>query len=146
MKALKRLQPILRLAAQQEQIKARALMQSQQKLQQYQLQLARLGEYVVDYKSKLKLEQAKSITSQRWIMFKKFLEQINTMQDKQRQAVIEVGKVMEIQRQQWHNAHARHKTLQKLAEKYKADYDKELSKQEQKMLDEITQQLSRIND
>ncbi len=141
MKASKRLQPILRLASQQEKAKAKSLKVSQMQLQKYQQQLENLISYGTEYKHMLQRESQTCISTQRWQLMTAFLEKIADMITNQHRAISEAKQVIEVRRHDWLESNKRFKIFEKLVERYQQNEAKEISRQEQKTLDEIAQQI-----
>ncbi len=141
MRASKRLEPLLRLAVQQEKVRTIHLRNSQQQLQKYEEQFVCLEGYAVEYGAALQQENNQIITSKSWQLTKTFLTNLTVLLERQRRVIFEAKKVVELKRSEWQEAHQHYKTLSKLSLRYQANEKQALARQEQKQVDAISQQL-----
>ena len=135
MKLSKRLQPLLKLANQEEKNQAILLNKSQKHLQHQRDQLKRLSEYCREYHEQM--NQKQKVSSINYQQLNLFLETLYEGKKKQQNVIKEAEQAVNQQRNVWQQAHARYHILLKLIERYQEEEMAALSKQEQKRIEEI---------
>lgn len=137
-----RLAPVIDMAERAEREAARSLGRCQQLLTQAEVKQGELERYRGDYQQQW-LTQGRQGVSGQWLMgYQRFLSQLETAIDQQRQAVAwhlnSVNKAREV----WQQRYARLEALRKLVQRYQQEARLAEDKREQKMLDELAQRLT----
>ena len=137
-----RLAPVVDMAERAEREAARSLGHTQLLLTQAETKLGELEHYLGDYQQQW-LTQGRQGVSGQWLMgYQRFLSQLETAINQQRQAAAwhlnNVNKAREL----WQQRYARLEALRKLVQRYQQEARQAEDKREQKMLDELAQRLS----
>jgi flagellar FliJ protein len=137
-----RLAPVVDMAERAEREAARNLGRTQLLLTQAETKLGELERYLGDYQQQW-LTQGRQGVSGQWLMgYQRFLSQLETAINQQRQAAVwhlnNVNKAREV----WQQRYARLEALRKLVQRYQQEARQAEDKREQKMLDELAQRLS----
>ncbi|ODN42692.1 flagellar export protein FliJ [Piscirickettsia litoralis] len=138
MKRSKRLLSIIKIAERAEQESAKRLAASRQTLNQYQQQLKMLDMYLDDYFQKLSKIKAQGqlLNHQTLKTYQDFILTIEQGIKRQNQLVSDAQTVIKQQEQQWREAHAKVESFKHLQQKFKNEEDRELDRQEQRMIDD----------
>lgn len=137
LKRAKRLQPVIEMAEEKEREAAARLAKMQRQLQQAEEQLAGLEQYRSDYQQQW-IERGQGGVTGEWLMnYQRFLSQLETAIEQQRNSVDwhqqNVAKV----REQWQQLYARLEGLKKLVQRYHDQARHAADRQEQKAMDEM---------
>lgn len=137
LKRAKRLQPVIEMAEEKEREAAARLAKMQQQLQQAEQQLAGLEQYRTDYQQQW-IQRGQGGVTGEWLMnYQRFLSQLETAIQQQRNSVNwhrqNVAKV----REQWQQLYARLEGLKKLVQRYHDQARHAADRQEQKAMDEM---------
>lgn len=144
LKRVTRLLPVVQMAEDTEREAAAKLASLQQKLTQAQTQLQGLEQYRADYQQQL-VTQGQSGVSGDWLMnYQRFLSQLETAIKQQHQSIDWHQQHVDSAREQWQKAYTRLEGLRRLIENYRQQAQLQLSKAEQKDMDEIAQRLGTI--
>jgi flagellar FliJ protein len=137
LKKAKRLAPVIELAEQTEQEAAGKLAKLQQQLLQAEQQLAGLEQYRNDYQQQWITRGQTGVTGE-WLMnYQRFLSQLETAIEQQRNSVQWHQRNAEKARAQWQQAYTRLEGLKKLVQRYHDQARHIADRQEQKDMDEM---------
>ncbi|MFB1011947.1 MAG: flagellar export protein FliJ [Thiopseudomonas sp.] len=145
LKRAKRLEPVIQMAEEKEREAAARLARTQQQLQQAEQQLAGLEQYRNDYQQQWITRGQAGVTGE-WLMnYQRFLSQLETAIEQQRNSVRwhqqNVAKV----REQWQQLYARLEGLKKLVQRYHDQARHAADRQEQKAMDEMAARAGQLN-
>ena len=140
-----RLHIVLEMAEKAENQAAEVFNQARTQHEQAQKKLEDLAAYCLDYQEGLGVlggrQSAETIARSRG-----FLGQLMQAKRQQQQIVVQYLKLVEQKKQSWHKSHLKHRALKDLINRFKADDQKVLNRQEEKMLDEwVTLDFTRKN-
>lgn len=136
MKRSKRLLPVKQLKKQEEQKEAKKLADAQNELRQAEQQLDELHQYRQDYYQSLH-QPSGSLTASNLAKYQVFLTRLNRAIENQSQMLNLKKKAVDAQTKVWAAAHARHKAMEELIERFSNEEQIEKDKQEQKLMDEF---------
>ena len=137
LKKAKRLAPVIEMAEQTEQEAAGKLAKLQQQLLQAEQQLAGLEQYRNDYQQQWITRGQTGVTGE-WLMnYQRFLSQLETAIEQQRNSVQWHQRNAEKAREQWQKAYTRLEGLKKLVQRYQDQARHIADRQEQKDMDEM---------
>lgn len=137
LKKAKRLAPVIEMAEQTEQEAAGKLAKLQQQLLQAEQQLAGLEQYRNDYQQQWITRGQTGVTGE-WLMnYQRFLSQLETAIEQQRNSVQWHQRNAEKAREQWQKAYTRLEGLKKLVQRYHDQARHIADRQEQKDMDEM---------
>lgn len=137
LKKAKRLAPVIEMAEQTEQEAAGKLAKLQQQLLQAEQQLAGLEQYRNDYQQQWITRGQTGVTGE-WLMnYQRFLSQLETAIEQQRNSVQWHRRNAEKARAQWQQAYTRLEGLKKLVQRYHDQARHIADRQEQKDMDEM---------
>jgi flagellar FliJ protein len=137
-----RLAPVIDMAERAEREAARNLGRCQQLLTQAEVKQGELERYRGDYQQQW-LTQGQQGVSGQWLMgYQRFLSQLETAIEQQRQAVAWHLNSVNKSREVWQQRYARLEALRKLVLRYQQEARLAEDKREQKMLDELAQRLT----
>ena len=145
LKKAKRLAPVIEMAEQAEREAAGKLAKLQQQLQQAQQQLAGLEQYRSDYQQQW-ITRGQTGVSGEWLMnYQRFLSQLETAIEQQRNSVQWHARNVEKAREQWREVYARLEGLKKLMQRYHDQARQTAERQEQKAMDEMAARAGLLN-
>lgn len=137
LKKAKRLAPVIEMVEQTEQEAAGKLAKLQQQLLQAEQQLAGLEQYRNDYQQQWITRGQTGVTGE-WLMnYQRFLSQLETAIEQQRNSVQWHQRNAEKAREQWQKAYTRLEGLKKLVQRYHDQARHIADRQEQKDMDEM---------
>lgn len=137
LKKAKRLAPVIEMVEQTEQEAAGKLAKLQQQLLQAEQQLAGLEQYRNDYQQQWITRGQTGVTGE-WLMnYQRFLSQLETAIEQQRNSVQWHQRNAEKARAQWQQAYTRLEGLKKLVQRYHDQARHIADRQEQKDMDEM---------
>ncbi|MCK5639759.1 MAG: flagellar export protein FliJ [Gammaproteobacteria bacterium] len=142
MKKSVRMKPIEHLAQSREQVAIRELGSQQQHLHQQQEQLLQLETYRVEYQKQFQNKGSMGITASQFQDMQCFLNQVDKAIAQQKVQVQLASLSCEQKRELWVNAHSRTQVLETVVNRYHQEEQRELSRREQKDLDERAQRKS----
>lgn len=141
MSRAKRLQLVLDMVIKKEKRVAEALNQARQLMSSDQNKLAELSHYYQDYEAACRrptpMVRAEEMQRQRG-----FLVRLSEACAQQSQVVEQRNAVYDKKQQEWWQIHLKRKAMEELIEQLKRDEARELSKKEEKMLEEWFNQAS----
>ncbi|WXL24508.1 flagellar export protein FliJ [Ectopseudomonas mendocina] len=136
-----RLAPVVEMAEKEERDAATLLGRCQGQLQQAERQLGDLQNYLGDYQQQWITEGQRGVSGQ-WLMnYQRFLSQLETAINQQRNSVEWHRSNMLKARDAWQQRYARLEGLRKLVKRYLDEARMAEDKREQKLLDELAQRL-----
>ena len=137
-----RLAPVIDMAARAEREAATNLGRCQRLLTQAEVKQGELERYRGDYQHQW-LTLGRQGVSGQWLMgYQRFLSQLETAIDQQRQAAAWHLNSVNKARELWQQRYARLEALRKLVQRYQHEARLAEDKREQKMLDELAQRLT----
>lgn len=140
MKKSKRIQPLVKLAEQDEQRKAMTLREQQHKLQQEQDRLAAMHNYKREYRQGIDNEAQQGINAQRMFHLIRFTEQLDRLVLKQHQVISECERVLAQRMAAWQQANGRYQALKNASHRLRQAELALAAKQEQNEIDELVTQ------
>lgn len=143
MSRVKRLQLVLDMVKKQEQAAAEALDQARQLKSADEQKLEELTHYYEDYESACR-QPAPFIRAEDMQRQRGFLVRLSEACAQQIQVVERRCVLCDGKREEWRQIHLKRKAMQELIEQFKRDEARELSKKEEKMLDEWFNQSSHL--
>lgn len=136
---IRRLAPVLDMALDEERKAAGRLGEAQQQLDNARARLQDLEFYCSEYQ-KGWVQRGQQGVGRDWLLnYQRFLAQMQTAIDQQRQTVTWNGQSLEKAREQWRQRYQRLEALRKLIERYQEEARLKADRQEQKLLDELSQ-------
>lgn len=139
----RRMQPIQRITQKREDEAAIELGKAQQKLQEQELRLRELQEYRLEYNRNFQTQGRNGISASRFQEFHLFMTSLDQAIEQQQQAVVVAGQLCVQKNRHWQEARMKSKSLEKVVERYQEQEQYEQGRQEQKVLDEMAQQVIR---
>jgi len=143
MKRSQRLQVVVDLSLRKAQEGARALAFVQQRLQAEQQKLGQLEAYLVEYREGLLTQGRQGVSAQQFRIYNNFSGNVEKAIVQQGAQVATVSRQLEQVRSHWLTLDARHKGLEKLFEKLRAEERAAQDRLEQKAQDEAVSQRRR---
>lgn len=135
----RRLQPVLDMALEEERQAAARLGQCQQEFEQAQLRLRDLEDYTREYQQGWQQRGASGVGREWLLNYQRFLSRMEVAISQQKQAVEWNRQAADKARQQWRERYQRVEALRKLIERYLQEARLRADRQEQKLLDELSQ-------
>ncbi|WP_373187753.1 flagellar export protein FliJ [Halopseudomonas sp.] len=136
---IRRLAPVLDMALEEERKAAGRLGEAQQQLDSAQARLQDLEYYCSEYQ-KGWVQRGQQGVGRDWLLnYQRFLAQMQTAIEQQQQTVKWNGQSLEKTREQWRQRYQRLEGLRKLIERYREEARLKADRQEQKLLDELSQ-------
>ncbi|MGM8933806.1 flagellar export protein FliJ [Pseudomonas neustonica] len=136
---IRRLMPVVDMALEDERKAATVLGQCQQQLDEAQNRLRDLEYYCTEY-AKGWTQRGEQGVGREWLMnYQRFMAQMEVALEQQRQTVSWHGQSIEKARESWRERYQRLEALRKLIEKYRLEAQARADRQEQKLLDELSQ-------
>ncbi|MFT6431349.1 MAG: flagellar FliJ protein [Halopseudomonas sp.] len=134
-----RLAPVLDMALEEERKAAGRLGEAQQQLDSAQARLQDLEFYCNEYQNGW-VQRGQQGVGRDWLInYQRFLAQMQTAIEQQQQTVIWNGQSLEKAREHWRQRYQRLEGLRKLVERYHEEARFRADRQEQKLLDELSQ-------
>lgn len=144
MSRAKRLQLVLDMAEHVEQKAAGAYQMARDLWQEDQLKLEQLQRYYDDYEASFS-GSSRALRAEDIVRQRGFLQQLSEAKHQQRQTIQRRSAVAEHKKQAWHKAHLKHKALRELVTRLQCEESNELSRKEEKLMDDWCSQLRRNN-
>lgn len=136
---IRRLAPVLDMALDEERKAAGRLGEAQQQLDSARARLQDLEFYCSEYQ-KGWVQRGQQGVGRDWLLnYQRFLAQMQTAIEQQQQTVTWNGQSLEKAREQWRQRYQRLEALRKLIERYQEEARLKADRQEQKLLDELSQ-------
>lgn len=136
---IRRLAPVVDMALEEERKAAAMLGQCQQQLDDASARLRDLEYYSGEYAKGWAQRGAQGV-GRDWLMnYQRFMAQMEVAIEQQRQTVTWHGQSIERARDNWRQRYQRLEALRKLIDKYRQEAQARADKQEQKLLDELSQ-------
>ncbi|MEH6797860.1 MAG: flagellar export protein FliJ [Halopseudomonas sabulinigri] len=136
---IRRLSPVLDMALDDERKAATLLGQCQKQLDDAQSRLRDLEYYCGEY-AKGWTQRGEQGVGREWLMnYQRFMAQMEVALEQQRQTVSWHSQSIDKARQSWRERYQRLEALRKLIEKYRQEAQARADRQEQKLLDELSQ-------
>jgi len=136
---IRRLAPVLDMALDEERKAAKVLGQCQKQFEEAEVRLRDLEYYCSEY-AKGWSQRGSQGVGRDWLMnYQRFMAQMEVAIDQQRQTVRWHGESIERAREHWRQRYQRLEALRKLIEKYRQEAQAKADRQEQKLLDELSQ-------
>ena len=136
---IRRLMPVVDMALEEERKAATVLGQCQQQFDDAQSRLSDLEYYCTEY-AKGWTQRGEQGVGREWPMnYQRFMAQMEVALEQQRQTVEWHSQSIEKARESWRERYQRLEALRKLIEKYRLEAQARADRQEQKLLDELSQ-------
>lgn len=136
---IRRLMPVLDMALEEERKAAGRLGEAQQQLDGARARLQDLEYYCSEYQ-KSWVQRGQQGVGRDWLLnYQRFLAQMQTAIEQQQQTVTWNGQSLEKAREQWRLRYQRLEGMRKLIERYREEARLKADRQEQKLLDELSQ-------
>lgn len=136
---IRRLAPVLDMALDEERKAAGRLGEAQQQLDNARARLQDLEFYCSEYQ-KGWVQRGQQGVGRDWLLnYQRFLAQMQTAIEQQQQTVTWNSQSLEKAREQWRQRYQRLEALRKLIERYQEEARLKADRQEQKLLDELSQ-------
>ncbi len=136
---IRRLTPVLDIALDEERKAAGMLGDCQRQLDDSQARLRDLEFYCKEYQSGWTQRGQQGVGRDWMLNYQRFMAQMQTAIEQQNQTVIWHGKSLEKAREVWRQRYQRLEAMRKLIERYQQEARVRADKQEQKLLDELSQ-------
>ena len=131
--------PVLDLALEEEKKAARTLGECQQQLDEAGARLRDLEHYAGEYEKGWAQRGGQGVGRDWLINYQRFMTQMQTAIEQQQQTLDWHRQSLERARDNWRQRYQRVEALRKLIERYREEARARADKQEQKLLDELTQ-------
>lgn len=136
---IRRLVPVLDMALEEERKAAGRLGEAQQQIDSAQARLQDLEFYCKEYQNGW-VQRGQQGVGRDWLLnYQRFLAQMQTAIEQQQQTVIWNGQSLEKAREQWRQRYQRLEAMRQLIERYREEARLKADRQEQKLLDELSQ-------
>lgn len=136
---IRRLVPVLDMAVEEERKAAGRLGEAQQQIDSAQARLQDLEFYCKEYQNGW-VQRGQQGVGRDWLLnYQRFLAQMQTAIEQQQQTVIWNGQSLEKAREQWRQRYQRLEAMRQLIERYREEARLKADRQEQKLLDELSQ-------
>tara|TARA_R110000764_G_scaffold169230_1_gene256442 strand:- start:461 stop:916 length:456 start_codon:yes stop_codon:yes gene_type:complete len=136
---IRRLIPVLDMALEEERKAATVLGQCQKQLDEAQTRLRDLEYYCGEY-AKGWAQRGGQGVGREWLMnYQRFMAQMEVALEQQRQTVSWNSQSIDKARENWRQRYQRLEAMRKLIEKYRQEAQSRADRQEQKLLDELSQ-------
>jgi flagellar FliJ protein len=136
---IRRLTPVLDIALDEERKAAGMLGDCQRQLDDSQARLRDLEIYCKEYQNGWTQRGPQGVGRDWMLNYQRFMAQMQTAIEQQNQTVIWHGKSLEKAREVWRQRYQRLEAMRKLIERYQQEARVRADKQEQKLLDELSQ-------
>src|SRR5690606_8504167 len=137
----RRMAPVLDMALDEERKAARTLGECQRQLDEAATRLQDLEHYAGEYE-KGWMQRGSQGVGRDWLLnYQRFMSQMQSAIEQQRQTLSWHEQSLERARDNWRQRYQRVEALRKLIERYQEEARARADKQEQKLLDELTQRL-----
>lgn len=140
-----RLTPVVEMAENAERQAAQRLGQFQQQVNMAQAKLAELDRFREDYQLQWINRGGQGVSGSWLVNYQRFLGQLESAMTQQRQSLAWHQNNLNNARGTWQQAYARVEGLRKLVQRYIDEARMLEDKREQKLLDELSQRLPRLN-
>ncbi|WP_442108954.1 flagellar export protein FliJ [Pseudomonas sp. NUPR-001] len=140
-----RLTPVVEMAENAERQAAQRLGQFQQQVNMAQAKLAELDRFREDYQLQWINRGGQGVSGSWLVNYQRFLGQLESAMTQQRQSLVWHQNNLNNARGTWQQAYARVEGLRKLVQRYIEEARMLEDKREQKLLDELSQRLPRLN-
>ncbi|TDF77502.1 flagellar export protein FliJ [Pseudomonas sp. H9] len=140
-----RLTPVVEMAENAERQAAQRLGQFQQQVNLAQAKLAELDRFREDYQLQWINRGGQGVSGSWLVNYQRFLGQLESAMTQQRQSLAWHQNNLNNARGTWQQAYARVEGLRKLVQRYIDEARMIEDKREQKLLDELSQRLPRLN-
>lgn len=138
---VRRMAPVLDMALDEERKAARTLGECQRQLDESGSRLQDLEHYAGEYE-KGWMQRGSQGVGRDWLLnYQRFMAQMQAAIEQQKQTLLWHQESLERARENWRQRYQRVEALRKLIERYQAEARARADKQEQKLLDELTQRL-----
>ena len=133
--------PVLDMALEEERKAAKTLGECQQQLDEAQQRLQDLEHYASEYEKGWVQRGSQGVGRDWLINYQRFMSQMQAAIEQQQQTLSWHAQSLERARENWRQRYQRVEALRKLIERYQQEAQAKADKQEQKLLDELTQRL-----
>lgn len=133
--------PVLDLALDEERKAATTLGESQRQLDEVGARLRDLEHYAGEYEKGWTQRGSQGVSRDWMLNYQRFMSQMQAAIEQQKQTLAWHQESLERARESWRQRYQRVEALRKLIERYQAEARARADKQEQKLLDELTQRL-----
>ncbi|SFM11953.1 flagellar export protein FliJ [Halopseudomonas yangmingensis] len=142
----RRLQPVLDMALEEERQAAAKLGQCQREMEQAQARLVDLEAYTGEYHQGWQQRGAGGVDREWLLNYQRFLARMQTAIDQQQQALEWHRQAADKARQLWREKYQRVEALRTLIQRYLDEARLRADRQEQKLLDELSQRAQSLRD
>lgn len=136
---IRRLEPVVDMALDEERKAAGMLGECQKQLDDAQSRLRDLEYYCDEYQKGWSQRGSQGVGREWLLNYQRFMAQMQVAIEQQRQAVDWSLQSLDRAREQWRQRYQRLEALRKLIERYRQEAQTRADKQEQKLLDELSQ-------
>lgn len=133
--------PVLDMALEEERKAGRTLGECQQQLEEASNRLRDLEHYAGEYEKGWSQRGSQGVGRDWLVNYQRFMTQMQMAIEQQAQTVNWHQQSLERARENWRQRYQRVEALRKLIERYREEARARADKQEQKLLDELTQRL-----
>lgn len=138
---IRRMAPVLDMALDEERKAARMLGESQRQMEEASARLKDLEHYAGEYEQGW-VQRGSQGVGRDWLLnYQRFMSQMQAAIEQQKQTLDWHQQSQERARENWRQRYQRVEALRKLIERYQDEARARADKQEQKLLDELTQRL-----
>ena len=137
----RRMAPVLDMALDEERKAAKALGDAQRQLEEAGGRLRDLQYYAGEYEKGWTQRGSQGVSREWLINYQQFMSQMQTAIEQQKQTLTWHQQSLERAREAWRQRYQRVEALRKLIERYQEEARARADKQEQKLLDELTQRM-----
>ncbi|PID43308.1 MAG: flagellar export protein FliJ [Gammaproteobacteria bacterium] len=138
-KRSERLKIVLDLAHRKEAETLETLAKAQKELNGEQLRLRQLESYMGDYQDKIRGKGGAGISAVEYANFQGFMYQLGVALEQQQKKLLFLTQQVDVCTRNWRVAHEKTKGMEEHIAACRRSEEKELAKQEQRMLDEFSQ-------
>ncbi|NLY59373.1 MAG: flagella biosynthesis chaperone FliJ [Gammaproteobacteria bacterium] len=138
---IRRMAPVLDMALDEERKAARTLGECQRQLDEATTRLQDLEHYAGEYEKGWTQRGSQGVGRDWLLNYQGFMSQMQTAMEQQRQTLNWHQESLQRARENWRQRYQRVEALRKLIERYQEEARARADKQEQKLLDELTQRL-----
>lgn len=138
---VRRMAPVLDMALDEERKAARTLGECQQQLAEADGRLRDLEHYAGEYEKGWTQRGSQGVGRDWLVNYQRFMSQMQSAIEQQKQTLEWHQQSLERARENWRQRYQRVEALRKLIERYQEEARARADKQEQKLLDELTQRL-----
>lgn len=139
MSRIRRMQPVLRLAALQLEQAGVELLRAQQRADAQSQRLGQLQEYQLEYRMELQRIGKNGVTIGQMRLYDGFQQQLDQAIQHQQHVILQAQQQVLRTREAWQHRDMRHKSLQKMIERLQHDVDVQQRRSEQRNHDEFAQ-------